>query len=535
MSVVDAPEPTISVNEFAEQLRARRSLDERDGAIDLTARLAELAGLAVACVDLKTNSIVANKPVAAWLSPGQFGVVKRLSFKLGVPEQFEGGVALSWGSRRYVSVAVAPELDSGVPREIVELGRQSGWSERDLADYWMPNYARSTDDISRLLSLAWRVIQSEQELDEREHTIQQLSESVDATVDEISLLHFLAQNLQVSKATFELATSCLPRLRESLRCDGAAIWLAGESGRSEYHRDGAVPLDELELALALSNFDDHDWPTPLILNHSVELGAGIEAGLTSLAVAPLMNGEERGGWLVAVNSLDGEGFGQVEAGMLQSIATSLGTHLQNAAAMAKQEELLLSFVRSMVSSLDAKDRYTRGHSERVAMIARRLAIELRLTDQEVEDIYLAGLLHDVGKIGVDDAILRKPGRLTDEEFDEIKKHPSIGYQILSGIDRLKHILPGVRNHHESFDGSGYPDGLAGYDISLMARVLAVADSYDAMGSDRPYRNGMPLEKLESILREGRGSQWDAEIIDAYFSCRDDIRELCIDWTARQVG
>ena len=98
-----------------------------------------------------------------------------------------------------------------------------------------------------------------------------------------------------------------------------------------------------------------------------------------------------------------------------------------------------------------------------------------------------------------------------------------------------HVLPGVRSHHEAFDGSGYPDGLAGYDIPRMARVLAVADSYDAMGSDRPYRNGMPLERLEAILKEGRGTQWDAEIIDAYFACRDDIREICHDWTARQVS
>jgi HD-GYP domain-containing protein (c-di-GMP phosphodiesterase class II) len=149
-----------------------------------------------------------------------------------------------------------------------------------------------------------------------------------------------------------------------------------------------------------------------------------------------------------------------------------------------------------------------------------------LPDEELKTIHLSGLLHDIGKIGVDDQVLRKPGALTDEEFEQIKKHPMIGYNILSGLKNLAHVLPGVRNHHENFDGSGYPDKLAGEDIPLLARVLAVADAYDAMSSDRPYRKGMPAEKIDDIFRRGADRQWDARVLDAFFRCRDDVRLLC---------
>jgi HD-GYP domain-containing protein (c-di-GMP phosphodiesterase class II) len=137
-------------------------------------------------------------------------------------------------------------------------------------------------------------------------------------------------------------------------------------------------------------------------------------------------------------------------------------------------------------------------------------------------------LHDIGKVGVDDRILRKETRLDDDEFEQIKKHPEIGCRILAGLSNLEHILPGVRHHHESFDGCGYPDQLKGEEIPLMARVLAVADSYDAMGSDRPYRAGMPLEKIESIFSENKGPQWDPRVLNAYFAARVKIRKF---WSA----
>ena len=129
---------------------------------------------------------------------------------------------------------------------------------------------------------------------------------------------------------------------------------------------------------------------------------------------------------------------------------------------------------------------------------------------------MAGLLHDIGKIGVNDSVLRKPGALTDDEFAQIKMHPELGFNILKGIKQLSDILPAVLHHHENWDGTGYPHKLAGEDIPEIARVMAVADAYDAMTSDRPYRKGMSIEKVEQIFRKGSGQQWDARVIDTYF-------------------
>ena len=200
-------------------------------------------------------------------------------------------------------------------------------------------------------------------------------------------------------------------------------------------------------------------------------------------------------------------------------------HLQNLTLLQEQEDLLVAFVRSLVTTIDAKDHYTRGHSERVAKVARRIAKQMGLDELEQDAIHLSGLLHDIGKIGVEDAILTKRNPLTPEEFRKVQEHPAMGWQILAGLKQLNHILPGVRSHHENFGGSGYPDRLAGEEIPLMARIMAVADAYDAMASDRPYRNGLPLTHLEEVFAKGAGCQWDPEIIRAYFSCRDEIRRL----------
>jgi HD-GYP domain-containing protein (c-di-GMP phosphodiesterase class II) len=136
-----------------------------------------------------------------------------------------------------------------------------------------------------------------------------------------------------------------------------------------------------------------------------------------------------------------------------------------------------------------------------------------------------GLLHDVGKIGVDDAVLKKPGSLTPEEYRQIQAHVEIGVHILTDLKKLNHLLPGVRHHHESLDGSGYPCGLAGEAIPLEARILAVADSYDAMSSTRPYRRRLTPSQIDDILRNGSGVQWDSKIIDALFSCRMDLEMI----------
>ena len=136
---------------------------------------------------------------------------------------------------------------------------------------------------------------------------------------------------------------------------------------------------------------------------------------------------------------------------------------------------------------------------------------------ECDRVYLSGLLHDVGKISIPDAVLGKPGRLDDEEYGTIQTHPEAGWAILQELAALRHLLPGVLHHHERFDGRGYPDGLASQDIPIDGRILAICDSYDAMTSDRPYRQGMPQAEAESRLRAGTGSQWDPQLIASFLT------------------
>jgi len=145
--------------------------------------------------------------------------------------------------------------------------------------------------------------------------------------------------------------------------------------------------------------------------------------------------------------------------------------------------------------------------------------------EEWVNMQRGGLLHDIGKIGIDDEVLKKPGRLTPEEYDHIKEHVEIGHSILCGLKQLRHVLPGVRHHHEAYSGKGYPHGLRGEDIPFIARILAVADAYDAMASHRPYRDGLSPEAAEEILRRGAGDQWDNRVVDALFQCKAEVEAI----------
>lgn len=174
-------------------------------------------------------------------------------------------------------------------------------------------------------------------------------------------------------------------------------------------------------------------------------------------------------------------------------------------------------IRALAEAVDAKDAYTRGHSERVAVYASRLARELNLEKTMIERVYFSGLLHDVGKIGIPDAIIAKPARLNEEEYREIKRHPEIGAKILEPVEMLSKIAPCVRHHHEWFDGStrGYPDRLRGEQIPLPSRIILVADTVEAMTSDRPYRKGLPMTVVIDELRKYSGRQFDPKIVDAF--------------------
>lgn len=201
--------------------------------------------------------------------------------------------------------------------------------------------------------------------------------------------------------------------------------------------------------------------------------------------------------------------------------------MQNRHLMEQKDELEKAYdrlqhtykdtVTALSRAVDARDPYTAGHSERVAAITNKIAIQLGFKDKELETIELAAQFHDIGKIGVPDRILLKPGKLTKEEFDKIKEHPVIGTNILGKVEFLNESLPIIRHHHERYDGLGYPDGISGTQIPVGARIISIADTYDAMTSDRPYREGLSREAAILEINRCKGTQLDAEIVEVFLN------------------
>ena len=190
----------------------------------------------------------------------------------------------------------------------------------------------------------------------------------------------------------------------------------------------------------------------------------------------------------------------------------------------KMRKVYLDTIRALAAAIDAKDPYTKGHSERVAEMSVALAQELNLSGRDIENIEYTALLHDIGKIGIADSILGKKDSLTSQEFDKIKEHAIMGAKIIEPVDFLKNSYWAIYHHHEKYNGKGYPDGIKSEDIPILARIIAAADAYDAMGSDRPYRKKLNKDKILKELKDQSGKQFDPEVVKALFSILDRERE-----------
>lgn len=186
----------------------------------------------------------------------------------------------------------------------------------------------------------------------------------------------------------------------------------------------------------------------------------------------------------------------------------------------KLDKISMQIVKALSGAIDAKDTYTNGHSTRVADYSRKIAKHAGFSAKQQDDIYMMGLLHDVGKIGIPGVIINKPGKLTDEEFEKIKTHPALGEGILKNITEFPQLAVGARWHHERYDGKGYPDGIAGEDIPTEARIIAVADAYDAMSSRRSYRDVLAQNVVREEMAKGRGTQFDPDFADIMLAMID---------------
>lgn len=414
----------------------------------------------------------------------------------------------------------------------------------------------SSDNSTLLRLLAEttaKLIEKEIELSRQDELLTEYATQISRDFEELVWTRELARHIQqtdIQNPLSELIDLIFPTLLDTLQAS-QLILIQHESStqicdpvpsiRNGHIRslgDSVISLPAIRQII--SRYSERGRLQPVVVNKCTSMTI---AGLKCFILVPIHAQGEEFGWILAVNrtcmtdfslastdpanfDLHDPEYGTFEAGLVQSAASFLASHAKNTELFQDRESLLFGIVRALINAIDAKDHYTCGHSDRVAAISRRLAQQMNLDEQKCEKIYLTGLLHDIGKIGVPDQILNKPNRLTDKEFEILKQHPVIGYRVLKHLTQISYVLPGVLHHHEFLNGNGYPDGLVGDQIPIEARIIAVADAFDAMTSDRHYRDGMPFEKAEEILRTNAGPQWDPNVLDSFFAANEDIRMIC---------
>jgi HD-GYP domain-containing protein (c-di-GMP phosphodiesterase class II) len=372
--------------------------------------------------------------------------------------------------------------------------------------------------------------------------------------EELVLLHRISTNMRVTESDTNFLQLACDSLTEIVLVEGIAILLEraveGERKLVVAAGSGLIDIDDRIAANLHSRLSDevnrgrealldsdvdsplrYDWPPSIRNLIAVPLCAKDK---TEVAARRTGTGVSIIGLMVAVNRVDKPDFDSTDVKLFTSVASGCAVFIENGRLFNDLKELFVGSLKALTSSIDAKDQYTRGHSERVALISRwvaeRIAEREHLSEEEIHMIYLAGLLHDIGKIGIDESVLRKSGKLTPEERECIQRHPSIGASILGGIKQMRDIVPGVLCHHERIDGQGYPNALHGDEIPLTGKIVGLADSFDAMTSRRTYRDAMSVEHALEEIRNGLGTQFDQEIGEVFL--KSDVYYL---WSLIQDG
>ncbi len=352
--------------------------------------------------------------------------------------------------------------------------------------------------------------------------IEALSNSLAQSYEEITLLHRISDGMRVTQEPDLFFSHLCKDLKEFIDAEELLVlWsdcgspgkenkMMASSGKTQLNQ---ADLDllwyrtqyESEQSLGIlidSNVDrpyTHQWPQRI----------------RNLVSVPIRRNRKNMGALVALNKMNRPDFDSIDTKLLISVANEIAVYLDNFRLYKDLEDLLIGSLRALTSSIDAKDPYTCGHSERVGIIARWMCEQMEVSAEEINTIYLTGLLHDIGKIGVSESILCKPGRLVRDEMEQIWKHPLIGANILRGIRQMETVAKGVLTHHERFDGTGYPQGLKGKAIPFGGRVVMLADSFDAMISDRTYRKALPLLSALTEIRRFSGTQYDPDLAEIF--------------------
>jgi len=271
---------------------------------------------------------------------------------------------------------------------------------------------------------------------------------------------------------------------------GIAGWVA--------RRGGAMIIDDVQ--------------TDKRFNADVDRTTGYET--RNMIVVPVASKERMLGVLQAINKKVGR-FTDDDLEMLETLAHQVGTAIENALLYQEQRETFLGVTMAFAEALEKRDNYTGGHTRRVCEYSMAIARNMKLPEAQLEELHLSAILHDIGKIGVPDRVLQKPGKLEPDEFAEMNRHPVLGSEILEHVKSLRAMIGGVRHHHEKYDGSGYPDHKKGGEIPLIGRIIAVADAFDAMTSTRPYRTALSHETALNELANNSGRQFDPQVVKSF--------------------
>jgi len=397
-------------------------------------------------------------------------------------------------------------------------------------------------------------------LQQAQEQIELVSSELAQTYEELVLLYKISTNMEIVEPDANFLQMAADSLTEIVSVEGIAILqekiiddekrfvlIAGSGLIDIDERMETILynrlLEEMKLgkeALLDSEVDApfrYDWPKSVRNLITVPLcGKEKTTGETTQSSSPKRNASASRiiGLMVAVNRIDKPDFDSTDVKLFTSVASECAVFVENNRLFNELKELFIGSLKALTRSIDAKDRYTRGHSERVAFISKWIAERLsdteHLDQEQIHKIYLAGLLHDIGKIGIDETVLCKKGKLNVHERARLRMHPSIGANILSGIKQMRDIIPGVLYHHERVDGKGYPNRLKGAKIPLMGRIVGLADSFDAMTSERVYRDARTIEETVAEIESRLGTQFDAAVGRVFID--SDVYHL---WDLMQEG
>jgi putative nucleotidyltransferase with HDIG domain len=350
---------------------------------------------------------------------------------------------------------------------------------------------------------------------------------IEERVERLALLSQLSQILNSTLEHKEVRRRAMEAATQLMKAEVGSILLVDEEKRQLYFEVALGDKEETIKTITLNIGEGiAGWVAqkgePLIVNapeKDLRFFKGVDEKADfktrNLICVPVKVKEKVVGVLEAINKQEGKEFGEEDLSLFTSLADQVAIALDNARLYQQLEEMFFQTAESLADAIEKRDPYTGGHTQRVTSYSLATAKYLKLKPMEMKWLRIASVLHDIGKIGIEDQILRKPERLNPEEFSVIKRHSEIGAEIIQHIRQLKEIIPGVKYHHEQFDGRGYPEGLIGNAIPVIAKIVAVADTYDAMTTDRPYRKALGKEIAIEELRRCSGTQFDRDVVEAF--------------------